>query len=207
MQIFSEQTDRDTNYDSLYTPLELQQIYLAEPEIVDNVQTQTIPRPNTRGSTAENRRKYTTIWYEDLTLDEDVILNKRPRTADQQMASLYNIGNTCYLNSVVYTLRFAPGFLHNLHHLTKEQMDKHINGPRPNHLNAIEKLHELYACLSTAESSGMMGTYRADTFLSAMQEVSPVFDGNHQQDAHEFLMCILDSIRQACQWTNCSSNE
>lgn len=27
------------------------------------------------------------------------------------------MGNTCYLNSVLYTLRFAPAFLHNLHHL------------------------------------------------------------------------------------------
>lgn len=27
------------------------------------------------------------------------------------------MGNTCFLNSVLYTLRFAPTFLHNLHHL------------------------------------------------------------------------------------------
>lgn len=33
------------------------------------------------------------------------------------VATLSNMGNTCFLNSVVYTLRFAPTFLHNLHHL------------------------------------------------------------------------------------------
>ena len=31
------------------------------------------------------------------------------------IAALCNLGNTCFLNSVLYTLRFTPGFLHNLH--------------------------------------------------------------------------------------------
>lgn len=33
------------------------------------------------------------------------------------VATLSNMGNTCFLNSVLYTIRFAPTFLHNLHHL------------------------------------------------------------------------------------------
>lgn len=36
------------------------------------------------------------------------------------VATLSNMGNTCYLNSVLYTLRFAPSFLHNLHHLVAD---------------------------------------------------------------------------------------
>lgn len=37
--------------------------------------------------------------------------------ANNSIATLCNIGNSCYLNSVIYTLRFAPYFLHKLHHL------------------------------------------------------------------------------------------
>ena len=47
--------------------------------------------------------------------------NKSP-----SIASLCNLGNTCFLNSVLYTLRFTPGFLHNLHHLVQD-LTQHNN--------------------------------------------------------------------------------
>ena len=45
----------------------------------------------------------------------------------------------------------------------------------------------------------MEAAYQPVQFLNAIQEVSTTFEGNQQQDAHEFLMCILDSIRETCQ--------
>lgn len=161
------------------------------------------------------------------------------------MATLCNIGNTCYLNSVVYTLRFAPHFLHNLHHLVEDlaqvtqrlstvnkakssSLGRNVGGlagantrswstkdlasmggllptnsaselPRSNRQVATEKLHELYSSLRRSEVAESQDAFHADTFLGAVQDVSAIFEGNQQQDAHEFLMCVLDSIRETCQ--------
>lgn len=43
-----------------------------------------------------------------------------PLVPDCSIASLCNIGNTCYLNAVIYTLRYAPSFLHKIHHLIED---------------------------------------------------------------------------------------
>lgn len=161
------------------------------------------------------------------------------------MATLCNIGNTCYLNSVVYTLRFAPHFLHNLHHLVEDlgqvtqrlssankakssSLGRNVSGlagsntrswstkdlasmggllpnasgvelPRSHRQVATEKLHELYCALRRSEMTDSQDAFHADTFLSSVQDVSSIFEGNQQQDAHEFLMCVLDSIRETCQ--------
>ena len=192
------------------------------------------------------------------------------------MATLSNIGNSCYLNSVVYTLRFTPNFLHNLHHLVEDlnyltqlhqngvrraktaslgrnqNMNSYANGGPTllsssgsssagsrsmsnkdlvamanggptgggfvanGHLlnggtdhqlkchrqTATEKLHELYQNLARNENVHHLEPYQPVQLLNAIQDVSSTFEGNQQQDAHEFLMCILDSIRETCQTLN-----
>ena len=179
------------------------------------------------------------------------------------MGTLCNIGNTCYLNSVVYTLRFAPQFLHNLHHLladlnalqqniararakssslgrgisavhmenarswsskdlasmeqygsatvagtsTAANVASHITNTtaltqvtqKSSHQLLTEKLHELYQSLYRNEVNESTEPHHADTLLHAIQDVSSIFEGNQQQDAHEFLMCLLNSIRETSQ--------
>lgn len=169
------------------------------------------------------------------------------------MASLCNIGNSCYMNSVIYTLRFTPLFLHNLHHLvsdfsqivsrketqmklksaslgrnvsslqcqnsrsysSKDLVSLGSSSPSPSSSSssttpaydiikttqqrAVEKLHDLFKSLTSNEIADSIEPYQSDILLKAIQDVNPIFEGNQQQDAHEFLMCILDSIRESCQ--------
>ncbi|KAH8346526.1 hypothetical protein KR084_002374 [Drosophila pseudotakahashii] len=169
------------------------------------------------------------------------------------MGTLCNIGNSCYLNSVVYTLRFAPHFLHSLHHLiqdlnvvqqtivrqqtarsaslgrnvsaaqlehgrswsskdlaTSSDQYSGLNGGitsassgsssgKSTHQSVTEKLHELYNNLHGNEMADSTEPYHADTLLHAIQDVNATFEGNQQQDAHEFLMCVLNCIRETNQ--------
>lgn len=162
------------------------------------------------------------------------------QSSNNSIATLCNIGNTCYLNSVVYTLRFAPFFLHKLHHLVEDMVQVYTklshnrvkssslgrnvsglqgqsgrswsnkdlaslgsnssdNKPKTNRQIATERLHELYQSLHRNEISNSQDPFHAGTFLQAVQDVSAIFEGNQQQDAHEFLMLLLDSIRESCQ--------
>lgn len=52
--------------------------------------------------------------------------NQNLLDSNKTIATLCNIGNSCYLNSVVYTLRFAPLFLHKLHHLIEDMATIYI---------------------------------------------------------------------------------
>lgn len=192
--------------------------------------------------------------------------------ANNALATLCNIGNSCYLNSVLYTLRFAPNFIHNLHHLIEDtdsvyqrlsqnklkssslgrnipglhnssgrswsskdlaslgssrdssssttlnnpltsngttsnhtpQSSTHIREdpnlpPKTNRQIVTEQLHELFQNLHRNEAIDTAEPYHAGNILRAVQDVSATFEGNQQQDAHEFLMCVLDSIRESCQ--------
>ncbi|XP_049300094.1 ubiquitin carboxyl-terminal hydrolase 1 [Anopheles funestus] len=252
-------------------------------------------------------------------------------TMSNSLATLCNIGNSCYMNSVLYTLRFAPNFTHNLHHLveflelvlhksiadrkyvvhdesaqnelnvmnskakasflhnaaaggtegagghswnSKEliQQDRNVNGyeksasnrstiptdgsgtlseisfgdndkcsvlnspthscnscsaakptcagdncsrsrnsdisyingsgTKNNRQLVCETLHELFHSLARNEASDVIEPFHAGGLLQAVQNVSSTFEGNQQQDAHEFLMCILDSVRESCQILN-----
>uniref|UniRef100_A0A2M4AH52 Putative ubiquitin specific protease n=2 Tax=Anopheles triannulatus TaxID=58253 RepID=A0A2M4AH52_9DIPT len=65
-----------------------------------------------------------------------------------------------------------------------------------------ETLHDLFHSLTHNEATGLIEPFHAGSVLQAVQSVSTTFEGNQQQDAHEFLMCILDSVREACQTLN-----
>ncbi|XP_047490736.1 ubiquitin carboxyl-terminal hydrolase 1-like isoform X1 [Penaeus chinensis] len=113
---------------------------------------------------------------------------------------LANLGNTCFLNSVLYALRFLPGFTHDLHHLhmhlqaAGNQSDANLD----QRIQFLSELHRVFVSLGQEErglsESKRIPAFQPYDFLEALRVVNPMFEGNRQQDAHELLHCLLDQL-------------
>lgn len=141
------------------------------------------------------------------------------------MSSLKNFGNSCYLNAVLYALRFTPTFLHNLHHLIKnfeiifddheskepykvhkctktiatEDLSSGINENlslqmSDDHRVFIE-LHDIFSQFFALELLHKNCPIEAINLQMAVNKICPSFIPRTQQDSHEFLMCILNCLR------------
>ena len=73
-----------------------------------------------RYSSATSTLSNSNSGSQNLALATQPAGNGKLTNSPPPIASLSNLGNTCFLNSVLYTLRFTPGFLHSLHHLIND---------------------------------------------------------------------------------------
>lgn len=142
-------------------------------------------------------------------------------SSTSHVASLCNLGNTCFANSVLYTLRFTPGFLHNLHHLVsdlglsshassngKDKKKQPQQQPVTNCNNdaetervhdVIEQLHDLFRHMASSDehlidSNSSKEPIQPSNFLHAVCKMHTLFELNQQQDAHELLFQLLSRL-------------
>lgn len=134
---------------------------------------------------------------------------------------LNNLGNTCYLNSILQVLYFCPGFKSGVKHLfniisrKKEalkdeanQKDKGICKEDP--LASYELICSLQSLIISVEQLQASFLLNPEKYtdelatqprrlLNTLRELNPMYEGYLQHDAQEVLQCILGNIQETCQ--------
>lgn len=139
---------------------------------------------------------------ERILFEEDMTDAERARQDGAIPAGLQNLGNTCYLNSTLQTLRLVPEL--------QEELSKYRPAPTPtgtslgqltnfgnNSLDLTASLRDLYKQMGETQEG-----FPPLVFLSALREQFPQFaqrsktgNGYAQQDAEEAWSQILSQIR------------
>ncbi|NWI96258.1 UBP1 hydrolase, partial [Pitta sordida] len=135
---------------------------------------------------------------------------------------LNNLGNTCYLNSVLQVLYFCPGFKTGVKHLyniisKKKEALKDEGEQRAEKGSCKEdpvasyelicSLHSLILSVEQLQASFLLNPEKYTDelatqprrLLNTLRELNPMYEGYLQHDAQEVLQCILGNIQETCQ--------
>ncbi|XP_078525676.1 ubiquitin carboxyl-terminal hydrolase 1 [Lissotriton helveticus] len=137
-------------------------------------------------------------------------------------AGLSNLGNTCYLNSILQVLYYCPGFTTGVKQLfqtvskkkavLKGEQDQMVEKESkkedlPASYELICGLHSLMLSIEQLQTSYLVNPEKfADELaaqpkrlLNTLRELNPMYEGYEQHDAQEVLQCILGCIEETCQ--------
>lgn len=131
-----------------------------------------------------------------------------------------NLGNTCYLNSILQVLCYCPGFKRGVKQLCdviskRDKEDKEHAAENkeskkddlPASYEVIRNLSSLIHSTEHLQVSYLLNPENYDTELAAqprrllttLRELNPMYEGYLQHDAQEVLQCILGNVQEACQ--------
>ncbi|MGH0155771.1 UNVERIFIED_CONTAM: hypothetical protein FKN15_030076 [Acipenser sinensis] len=136
---------------------------------------------------------------------------------------LNNLGNTCYLNSILQVLYYCPGFktgIKNLYNLILKKKDKqkddevkkeereNVQEDLPVNIELLVSFHNLVVSLDQLQSSYLLNPEKHTDgdlatpprrLLNTLRLLNPMYEGYLQHDAQEVLQCILSYIQEACE--------
>ncbi|XP_022352768.1 ubiquitin carboxyl-terminal hydrolase 1 isoform X1 [Enhydra lutris kenyoni] len=134
---------------------------------------------------------------------------------------LNNLGNTCYLNSILQVLYFCPGFKSGVKHLfniisrKKEALKDETNQKdkgncKEDSLASYELICSLQSLIISVEQLQASFLLNPEKYtdelatqprrlLNTLRELNPMYEGYLQHDAQEVLQCILGNIQETCQ--------
>ncbi|XP_036834953.1 ubiquitin carboxyl-terminal hydrolase 46, partial [Oncorhynchus mykiss] len=95
---------------------------------------------------------------------------------------LVNFGNTCYCNSVLQALYFCRPFRENVLAYKAQQKKE----------NLLTCLADLFHSIATQKKK--VGVIPPKKFISRLRKENDLFDNYMQQDAHEFLNYLLNTV-------------
>ncbi|KAJ6804338.1 ubiquitin carboxyl-terminal hydrolase 21-like isoform X1 [Iris pallida] len=110
---------------------------------------------------------------------------------DRVGAGFWNNGNTCYLNAVLQCTVHTVPLVEKLRSLQKTHS---CDGEENNYFCSLCALRHLVdECI---ENSGR--AISPNVFINNLRKISNYFQLGQQEDAHEFLHCLLDSLHNCC---------
>jgi ubiquitin C-terminal hydrolase len=104
------------------------------------------------------------------------------------LKGIYNLGNTCYLASAIQMLLSVEGFVKEIIQSFQQQED-HSNCPLRDALAMF-----FISSHEQEDTSSNSNHLDPSALKKAIDDISDLFSGHWQQDAHEFLSTLLDIL-------------